>query len=113
LADLGINYLYKDDFKMHPSDVSFVAGITSLPWIIKPIWGAITDSIWFCGYRRKSYLIFFGFLESLCWLALSSKYITHPYQGIIILFIKELSVAFLNVIAGNHIQYNLQKRPFL
>ncbi len=99
LADLAINYLYKDDFKMHPADVSFVVGVTSLPWIIKPLWGAITDSIYFLGYRRKSYLIFFGILQCACWLALSSKLIRNPYQGVPILFVKELSVAFLNVIA--------------
>ena len=62
LADLATNYLYKDDFKMHPSEVSLIIGITSIPWIVKPVWGCITDSCYFLGYRRKSYLILFASL---------------------------------------------------
>lgn len=97
LADLSINYLYKDDFKLTPAQVSICTGLTSLPWIIKPLWGSISDSFHFFGYRRKSYLIFFGFLECFCWSSLAS-WVQKPYQGLLILVIVQIAVAFCNVI---------------
>lgn len=97
LSELSVSYLYKDDFKMTPAQVSVCTGITSIPWIIKPLWGVISDSVYMFGYRRKSYLIFFGFIECLCWLSLAS-WVTNPYQGIAVLLMVQLAVAFCNVI---------------
>lgn len=97
LSELSVSYLYKDDFKLTPAQVSVCTGLTSLPWIIKPVWGVISDSFHFFGYRRKSYLIFFGFLECICWLSLAS-WVMNPYQGVVILLIVQLAVAFCNVI---------------
>ena len=61
LSDLAISYLFKDDYNMGPSEVGYWSSVISLPWILKPIWGIITDSTPFFGYRRKSYLILFGY----------------------------------------------------
>jgi len=97
LADLSISYLYKDDFKLTPAQVSICTGLTSLPWIIKPFWGVISDSYHFCGYRRKSYLILFGFLECFCWCSLAS-WVRAPVQGLVILICVQVAVSFCNVI---------------
>lgn len=37
LSDLSMNYLYKDDFKMSPAEVSMAVSLTNIPWIIKPL----------------------------------------------------------------------------
>ena len=97
LADLSISYLYKDDFHLTPAQVSICTGLTSLPWIIKPLWGVISDSYYFFGFRRKSYLIFFGFIECFCWMSLAS-WVQKPLQGLIILICVQIAVAFCNVI---------------
>lgn len=97
LSDLSINYLYKDDFKLTPAQVAICTGLTNFPWIIKPLWGVISDGYPFFGYRRKSYLIFFGFLECFCWFSLSS-WVRTPYEGVLVLFFVQTSVAFCNVI---------------
>jgi len=72
-------------------------GITGLPWIIKPLWGMISDNIPLFGYRRKSYLLVGGLLAALCFFALSTFSIS-AYTGVTILLIASLCGAFNSVI---------------
>ena len=39
-----------------------------MAWMIKPLWGHISDSYPFYGYRRKSYLIFWYFIQWFMWI---------------------------------------------
>ena len=68
LADLSFTYLYKDDFNQTPVDVQNINSITSIPWILKPIWGLITDTVPIFGYRRKTYLILLGLSSFTFWI---------------------------------------------
>lgn len=45
-----------------PLEVAAYFGVLNFPWIIKPVYGLVSDFIPLFGYRRKSYLI----LSSLC-----------------------------------------------
>ena len=71
LSDLALSYLYKDDLKLEPSQVSQINSFVFIPWILKPIYGLITDSFPIFGYRRKPYLFFFGIMVMLCWILMS------------------------------------------
>lgn len=71
LSDLALSYLYKDDLKIEPSTVSKINSFVFIPWILKPIYGLITDSFPIYGYRRKPYLFFFGLSVMLCWILMS------------------------------------------
>ena len=37
-------------------------GIKALPWVIKPLYGILSDAVPLLGYHRRSYLIIFGLL---------------------------------------------------
>lgn len=41
---------------------AFLMGLSSLPWMIKPLYGFISDSVPLFGYRRRSYLVACGIL---------------------------------------------------
>lgn len=71
LSDLALSYLYKDDLKIEPYTVSKINSFVFIPWILKPIYGLITDSFPIFGYRRKPYLFFFGLNVMLSWILLS------------------------------------------
>lgn len=60
LAGVGTKYYMKDVQKVQPSEAQVYAGITSIPWIVKPLWGLLTDVLPIFGYRRKPYFIFAG-----------------------------------------------------
>lgn len=60
LAGVGTKYYMKDVQKVQPSEAQVYAGITSIPWIVKPLWGLLTDVVPILGYRRRPYFIFAG-----------------------------------------------------
>jgi hypothetical protein len=99
LSDLAMNYLYKDDLKLQPYEVSKINSIVFIPWIIKPVYGFISDSFPINGYRRKSYLFIFGIAVICCWL-LMSMWATTVTQVVSIVMITQISTAFCNVIGG-------------
>lgn len=106
LSDLAMNYLYKDDLKLEPWEVSRINSFAYIPWIIKPVYGFISDSFPIAGYRRKPYLILFGLIVMSCWLCMSkvnSYNQATTLMGVVFLvFLNQISNAFCNVIGGNY-----------
>ena len=50
-----------------------IGALANLPWMIKPLWGFLSDSVSIFGYRRKSYIILFSLLGTIAflWIGLS------------------------------------------
>src|SRR6185437_3090697 len=65
--------------------------ILLVPWVIKPLFGAISDFFPIFGYRRKSYLVLVNFATSAACFWLST--LSDPAQLIIPLFIISLGTA--------------------
>lgn len=42
------------------TQVAVLVGLAGLPWVVKPLYGFISDSIPLFGYRRRSYLMLCG-----------------------------------------------------
>ena len=60
LYRVGTEYYMKDVQKVQPSEAQIFQGITSIPWIVKPLWGLLTDVLPIYGYRRRPYFILAG-----------------------------------------------------
>ncbi|KAF8400486.1 hypothetical protein HHK36_013784 [Tetracentron sinense] len=54
------DYYWKDTQKVQPSAVQLYIGLYSIPWVMKPIWGLLTDVFPVRGYRRRPYFIVAG-----------------------------------------------------
>lgn len=65
--------MLKDEYGLSPAMMGLYLSYTTLPWMIKPFWGIITDSKPLLGYRRKSYIILFGILDALGWIMMSKN----------------------------------------
>jgi predicted MFS family arabinose efflux permease len=52
-----LNYYLKEVHGFSPLQVTAFLTVFNLPWIIKPIYGLVSDFLPLFGYRRKSYLI--------------------------------------------------------
>ena len=75
LSRLAVSYYFKDDLGLDPADLAIYTGFTSLPWLIKPVYGFLSDTFPLFGYRRRSYLVACGILGSAAWGAL---FVLHP-----------------------------------
>lgn len=102
LSSLAITFYYKDKLNLEPSELSFLGSITTIPWIIKPLYGFISDTFPLFGYKRKSYLILSGLLSSSSWLSMS--YLVNnnnnniKYISILLLTLSSLGIAFSDVL---------------
>ncbi|CAI9274885.1 unnamed protein product [Lactuca saligna] len=71
LARVGTEYYMKDVQKVQPSESQAFTGITNIPWIIKPIWGLLTDVVPIFGHRRRPYFVLAGIVGILSMFFLS------------------------------------------
>jgi folate/biopterin transporter len=100
LARLAISFFLKDELGLNPAEVSALVGIAALPWMVKPLFGFISDGLPIFGYRRRPYLILSGILGALSWVALATIVET-PWQAMIAIALSSLSVAFSDVIVDS------------
>lgn len=96
-STLSIQYFFKDVLKANPSQLSIVNSIIRIPSISLPLFGLITDMFPLLGYRRKSYIILFSFIDSLLWLAMTC-FNNSIISAVIILFLESICRSFNSVI---------------
>ncbi len=66
-----LNYYLKHDLGLSTADVSEYLAIVSLPWMIKPLYGLISDYVPLLGYRRRTWLMLLNLLAAGGFLWLS------------------------------------------
>jgi len=89
---------YLKDIGWTPLQVTAFLAILNFPWIIKPVFGLVSDFIPLFGYRRKSYLI----IASLCaagayaWIARLSE----PGEFALLLVLTSYAMATASTLCG-------------
>lgn len=72
LARLSISFFLKDDLGLSPAQSAALTGITALPWMVKPLFGFLSDGFPVFGYHRRPYLVVSGFLGTVGWVLLAT-----------------------------------------
>lgn len=57
LVSQPLNFFFKEALGLNPAQVTEYLAILTFPWIIKPIYGIISDFFPLLGYRRKTWLL--------------------------------------------------------
>jgi len=100
LARLAVSFFLKDELLLSPAEVSALMGIVMLPWVIKPVFGFISDGLPIFGYRRRPYLILSGILGAISWVSLAT--IVHTsWAATLAIALTSLSVAISDVIVDS------------
>jgi len=100
LSRLAVSFFLKDELLLSPVEVSALLGIVFLPWMIKPVFGFISDGLPIFGYRRRPYLILSGILGSVSWVSLAT--IVHTtWAATLAIALSSLSVAMSDVIVDS------------
>ena len=100
LARLAVSFFLKDDLGLTPAEVAALTGITAIPWIIKPVFGFISDGLPIFGYRRRPYLILSGLIGTASWIALATL-VHDTLTATIVILLTSLSVAIGDVIVDS------------
>ncbi|QKQ74944.1 folate/biopterin family MFS transporter [Nostoc sp. TCL240-02] len=100
LSRLAVSFFLKDELLLSPVEVSALLGIVFLPWMIKPVFGFISDGLPIFGYRRRPYLILSGVLGTASWMSLAT--IVHTsWAATLAIALSSLSVAMSDVIVDS------------
>lgn len=100
LARLAISFFLKDELGLSPAEVSALVGVAALPWMVKPLFGFVSDGLPILGYRRRPYLILSGLLGAMSWAALATVVDT-AWAAMVAISLGSLSVAFSDVIVDS------------
>ena len=86
-----LNYYLKQIFGWTPVQVSAYLTILNLPWIIKPVYGIVSDFLPLFGYRRKAYLVLANAAAAVAFGWVTQ--ITQPSQLIFVLLLTAYAMA--------------------
>ncbi|KAE9013724.1 hypothetical protein PF010_g3938 [Phytophthora fragariae] len=96
---LAVNYFFKDNLKLQPTESQSLLTVMMVPWGVKPLYGIISDSLPLFGYHRKSYMILCSALGAIATLTLAvPDLITTPLGAVLVLMLNSLSTAVIDVV---------------
>jgi hypothetical protein len=93
-----LSFFLKQTFGWTPVQVTAYLTVLNLPWIIKPVYGIVSDFLPLFGYRRKSYLVLANLAAAgaYCWVT----QITTPSEIIFALLLTAYGMAISSTICG-------------
>lgn len=107
LINQPLTYFLKEFHGWTPVQVTAFLTLFNLPWVIKPLYGAVSDFIPLFGYRRKPYLILANLLATgaFAWVAQE----TEPGQLAFALLLTAYGMAISSTLSGALLVENGQK----
>ncbi|KAL4451496.1 hypothetical protein ABPG75_007158 [Micractinium tetrahymenae] len=109
LSRLGVFVFLKDDLGLEPATVALITSAGYAPWMIKPIYGFLSDAVPIFGYRRCSYLAICGLLGFTAW-ALMATVANSPAAVVALLLMGSAATACTDVVADS-VVVELVRRP--
>ncbi|GBE94245.1 folate/biopterin family MFS transporter [Nostoc cycadae] len=100
LARLAVSFFLKDELLLSPAEVSAMLGVVAIPWMIKPLFGFMSDGLPIFGYRRRPYLILSGILGAIAWVSMAT--IVHSsWAATMAIALSSLAIAVSDVIVDS------------
>ncbi|MBX9689889.1 MAG: MFS transporter, partial [Candidatus Obscuribacterales bacterium] len=70
LINQPLTYYFKEVLHYGADQIAAFFAIMTMPWVIKPLYGLISDSLPLGGYRRKSYLLLLNLAAALGFMSI-------------------------------------------
>ncbi|MGH7063354.1 MAG: MFS transporter [Stellaceae bacterium] len=102
-----LNYFLKQVYGWTPVQVTAWLTVLNLPWIIKPIYGIVSDFVPLFGYRRKAYLVLANAVAATAYAG--AALVTGPGALILILLATAYAMAISSTLCGAVLVENGQR----
>jgi hypothetical protein len=93
-------YYFKEVHSWTPVQVTAALTVFNFPWIIKPIYGLVSDFVPLFGYRRKSYLILASLVATGAYLLAAQM--EAPSRLLFVLLLTAYAMAIASTLCGAH-----------
>lgn len=100
LSRLAVFTFFKDDLQLDPATVGILTGLGMAPWVVKPLYGFLSDSVPLWGYRRRSYLVLCGAAGAASWAAMAGP-VDSATTAVTALIVGSLATACADVVADS------------
>lgn len=98
---LEVKDYYKNYLNSPPEILQMATSLFFVPWGLKLIYGFLSDSVPFFGYRRKTYLFFNGIMGFLSLAVLVPNYFQDSFYITTFLVIHMIAVSFNDAIGDS------------
>jgi len=99
-TSLSVTFFMKDVLKLPPDTAQTISAFGDLPWMVKPVFGAISDFLPIGGLRRRPYLVVGALLCAIGYLSIAR--VVHTVFGILVCLITaNAGIVFSDVIADS------------
>ncbi|CAI5744486.1 unnamed protein product [Peronospora destructor] len=96
---LAIDYFFKDNLNLQPTQSQMLQMLMKMPWRIKPVYGILSDCLPLFGYHRKSYMMLCSILGTAAAFTLAvPDLVTTPTVAVLVLMAQSLSMAVIDVV---------------
>jgi MFS family permease len=102
-----LNYFLKQVYGWTPVQVTAWLTVLNLPWIIKPVYGIVSDFVPLFGYRRKAYLILANIAATVACLIVTR--LAEPGALILALLLTACAMAISSTLCGAVLVENGQR----
>jgi MFS family permease len=102
-----LNYFLKQVYGWTPVQVTAWLTVLNLPWIIKPVYGIVSDFVPLFGYRRKAYLVVANAAAAGAYFWVSR--IGEPHALILVLLLTAYAMAISSTLCGAVLVENGQR----
>ena len=102
-----LNYFLKQVYGWTPVQVTASLTVLTLPWIIKPVYGIVSDFVPLFGYRRKAYLVLANAVAALAFFVVTQ--IVRPGPLILVLLATAYAMAISSTLCGAVLVENGQR----
>ena len=102
-----LNYFLKEQYGWTPVQVTAYLTVLNFPWIIKPVYGIVSDFIPLFGYRRKAYLVLANGAAAAAYFWVAS--LTAPGEILFALSLTAYAMAASSTLSGAVLVENGQR----
>lgn len=100
LSDLPVKLLLKNRFHLGAGDVAFFGLAVGLAWYAKPLFGWLSDTVRFCGTRRRHYLLLSTLLAGGVWLTMAVLPLSYRLLFVGFLLLNAMKTLMSTVLGG-------------
>src|SRR6266851_5709017 len=102
-----LNYFLKETYGWTPVQVTAYLTVLNFPWIIKPVYGIVSDFVPLFGYRRKAYLVLANGAAAAAYLWVA--WLTAPGEIVLGLLLTAYAMAASSTLSGTVLVENGQR----
>jgi BT1 family len=104
-----LTHYLKETQNWDPVQIAASLAVLDVPWVIKPLYGVISDFLPLFGYRRRSYLLLanIGAVAAFLW----TTQVLTPAAIVFALLLTAIAMAVSSTVCGALLVENGQKHP--